>query len=128
MAEALGFDRTSIAELAVVVSELVSNVLKYGVRGTLELQVVTREPHGLGIEIVARDEGPPISDFALALLDGHTDLGPIAPESLRARRGLGAGLGAVLRLTDELRHQPEAQAKSIIALRFRTRPKRARSP
>ena len=127
-AEALGFDAVACAELVIVVSELASNILKYGVAGEIVLSVVHDEALGAALCIEARDIGPPIADFERALRDGWTDTGPIDPAALFRRRGLAAGLGAVARLTDQLRHEPAAQGKAIVALRFVRRPHGRRSP
>jgi anti-sigma regulatory factor (Ser/Thr protein kinase) len=126
LASAAGFTRQDGHELAIVVSELVSNILKYGVRGSIELEQLTgRDP---ALEIVARDEGPPFHDLSLALRDGWNDRGPIDPASLLKRGGIGTGLGAIVRMTDSFRVEPLARGKAIHVVRFRTRPRRARQP
>jgi len=118
-----GFTRHDGEELAIVVSELISNILKYGVRGSLQLQVLT-DPKP-GIQIIARDEGPPFHDLQLALRDGFNDRGPIDPASLMKRGGLGLGLGAVVRMTDSFRVEQLPAGKEIHVVRFIARPRRA---
>ena len=120
LAARLGFAPTVGHELALVVSELCTNILKYGIRGSIDLRSIRDPAHGVGIEVVARDEGPPFHDFALALLDGHDDQGPVDASTLMARGGLASGLGAVRRLTDVLLVEPESAGKRVIARRFRT--------
>jgi anti-sigma regulatory factor (Ser/Thr protein kinase) len=120
----LGFGRTDCQELAIVVSELTSNILKYGVRGSIDLAAVEDTAIGAGIAIVARDVGPPFRNVELALKDGYDDCGPIDPGSLLRRGGLGAGLGAVLRLTDSFEVAYEAGAKAIRVVRYLQRPRR----
>src|ERR1041384_4748252 len=102
LASELGFQRRERAELQIGVSELCSNIVKYGVHGSLELEPHTDASYGAGIAIVARDVGPAFRDFKLALQDGYDDQGPIDPGVLMKRGGLGIGLGAVRRLTDVL--------------------------
>src|SRR3954469_24594532 len=77
LAAELGFQRRERAELLIVVSELCTNIVKYGVRGSLELDPHIDAIHGSGIAIVAHDVGPAFRDFTLALQDGYDDQGPI---------------------------------------------------
>jgi serine/threonine-protein kinase RsbT len=119
-----GFLRSDCQELAIVVSELTSNILKYGVRGSIAIDVTEDRAHGCGIIVVARDEGPPFHDLDLALRDGYNDRGPIDPATMLKRGGLGTGLGAVVRLTDAFELRTLATGKAIHVVRFRTRPKR----
>jgi serine/threonine-protein kinase RsbT len=127
LARSMGFHETAIAELVIVVSELASNILKYAGSGEIALSRVERVPGGTALEITARDAGPPIADFATALRDGWTDRAPIDPAVLLRRPGLGAGLGAVARLTDELSYVAEPTGKAIICLRYLKRPPSARA-
>jgi serine/threonine-protein kinase RsbT len=118
----LGFSRTGSQELEIVVSELCSNIVKYGVRGSLQLSRCADATGRAGLEIVAHDVGPPFHDLELALQDGYDDRGPIDPGTLLTRRGLGTGLGAVLRLSDSLEVLPEPGGKRIVVRRFLVRP------
>lgn len=119
-----GFTRGDCQELAIVVSELTSNILKYGVRGSITIDVTEGGQHGCGIAVVAQDEGPPFHSLELALRDGYDDRGPIDPAKLLTRGGLGTGLGAVVRLTDAFEVRARSTGKSIHVIRYRARPKR----
>lgn len=123
LARAGGFTRHDGQELAIVISELVSNILKYGVRGCIELQSVAHPQ--AAIQIVARDEGPQFYDLELALRDGYNDRGPIDPATLLKRGGIGTGLGAIVRMTDSFRVEALPQGKAIHVARLRQRPRRA---
>ncbi len=114
----LGFNRGDCQELAIVVSELTSNILKYGVRGSIVVDGMLDARYGAGIVVVARDQGPPFHDLQLALRDGYDDRGPIDPATLLKRGGLGTGLGAVVRLTDAFELQVLPQGKAIQVVRY----------
>jgi anti-sigma regulatory factor (Ser/Thr protein kinase) len=127
-AAAIGFGRTIQGELTIVVSELASNILKYGVRGEIVFRRITDESNRPGIEIAASDVGPPINDFESALRDGWTDGAPIEPSKLLRRRGIGAGLGAVVRLTDRVSYERTPHGKLITARRIVRRMASLRPP
>jgi serine/threonine-protein kinase RsbT len=121
---ALGFSRADCHELAIVVSELTSNILKYGIRGSLRFERVESPEHGLGVLVVARDMGPPFRNLPMALRDGYDDQGPIDPGTVLKRGGIGAGLGAVLRMTDSFQIcDSTPQGKEIRVVRHLKRPR-----
>ena len=127
VAQELGFQRRERAELLIVVSELCTNIVKYGVHGSLELERVVDATYGVGIAIIAHDVGPAFRDFTMALQDGCDDQGPIDPGMLMKRGGLGIGLGAVRRLTDSLCVDYTSGGKSIRVVRYLKRPPRRSS-
>src|ERR671922_1457390 len=90
MAQAIGFDETASAEVALVVSELGANLLRHTKGGTLTLTPLVDGRH-VGMQVISQDRGPGIADVERALRDGFSTAG-----------GLGYGLGAVNRLMDEL--------------------------
>jgi serine/threonine-protein kinase RsbT len=101
LAKRLGFDDTDVWEICIAASELVTNVLKYAGRGTLTLTVLPGEAPAL--EIVVEDDGPGIQDIAVAVRDGVSEGRTVLERpDPRTRRGLGAGLGAVQRLMDDV--------------------------
>lgn len=118
MAGSIGFGTRESAELAIVASELGSNILKYGTHGTLELIALSgTEGAGRGLALVARDFGPQFHDLEMAVQDGCDDHGPIDPILLLSRKGIGGGLGAVLRLTHSFSVRPLADGKEITVRR-----------
>jgi anti-sigma regulatory factor (Ser/Thr protein kinase) len=85
LAEQLGFDAAAAGHVAVVVTEIGTNILKHGGGGEIMLHAVRRgEVHG--IEIVGLDRGKGIADLARSFRDGYSTAG--SP---------GTGLGAIRR-------------------------------
>lgn len=115
----VGFPSREATELAIVTSELGSNILKYGGYGSLVLKALEpRDSTGGGIAIIARDHGPQFHDLATALQDGCDDRGPLDPLQLLSRKGIGGGLGAVVRLTHTFAVHPLPDGKEIVVERY----------
>ena len=89
LAAQCGLSSTDLAVVATAISELARNIVRYAVRGEVILRRVDNGTKR-GIEVVATDDGPGISDVPLALQDGYSTSG-----------GLGLGLPGVRRLMDE---------------------------
>jgi serine/threonine-protein kinase RsbT len=89
LAKNAGFGETPSRMIATAVSELARNILKYARTGEIRVQRVSGR-RGVGIELVARDEGPGIEDTDAAMSD-HFSTG----------RTLGLGLPGVRRLMDD---------------------------
>jgi anti-sigma regulatory factor (Ser/Thr protein kinase) len=107
------------AEVAIVVSELATNIAKHGIRGEIKLILDDDVPPRGEMTVIARDIGPPIRDLAVAMTDGCDDRGPIDPSLLLSRGGLGTGLGAILRFSDRFEYQDLEEGKEIRARFFR---------
>lgn len=123
----LGFGSEVVEELVVIVSELVSNILKYGKRGRIELSRIDPED-GVGIVIVAEDESPPF-DLLGSMRDGYDAKGKLDPALVFGRGGIGAGLGAVFRLSDRVEQVPtESGGKRIVVRRLVSRARRGSRP
>lgn len=116
-AASLGFTPTACAELVIVVSELASNILKYGVRGKIEVMSVEDEARGPGIRIVASDETGPF-DLEMAIPDGNDAKGKLDPIRLYGRGGIGAGLGAIVRFSDAMEMVPCGTGKRLVVTRY----------
>lgn len=81
------FDEAEAGRVAIVATELATNLLKHG-RGGQILVGPFDDATGRGVEVVAIDKGPGIVHLAESLRDGHSTAG--TP---------GTGLGAVIRQT-----------------------------
>jgi anti-sigma regulatory factor (Ser/Thr protein kinase) len=125
-AQELGFPPKDVAELVIVVSELASNILKYAGEGAIAVAATDDPRHGSGVHIAAFDAGPAFHDLSMALRDGYGDRGPILPERMFGRKGIGGGLGAVVRFTDSFECDQQPAGKRIGVVRFRRRPRRSK--
>lgn len=118
VAQGLGFEPRAIQELAIVVSELASNILKHAGRGWIRFSAPSDPVRGRVLRIEAGDNGPPFRDFAMAQLDGYDDRGKVDPFTIRNRRGIAMGLGAVQRFSHEVRCISEGTGKIIEVIRY----------
>ncbi len=117
-AVAAGFQARGQVELAIVATELCTNILRHAGTGELRVRVVDDPVEGVGVELIARDAGRPIRDLAVAMTDGCDDGGPISPDRLIGRQGLGTGLGAVARMTHLFEYRALPQGKEIRVVRY----------
>ncbi len=118
LAAIAGLSSRRAMEVAIVVSELASNIVKHGVEGEIRIfWSPDSPPHG-ELVVEAHDVGPPIRDLQLAMTDGYDDQGPIDPALLLRRGGLGTGLGAIARLADQVEHR-EVEGGKVVTARFR---------
>jgi anti-sigma regulatory factor (Ser/Thr protein kinase) len=85
MAARQGFGDADSGRVALVATELATNILKHGKGGEILIGVFG-EGSDSGIELVALDKGPGISNLAASLADGYSTAGTS-----------GKGLGAVVR-------------------------------
>src|SRR5262245_38909008 len=83
----IGFEREVIEEIVLVVSQLPSNILKYGRRGSNSLSRIDAEQGPPGICIVARDETAPF-DLMASLRDGYDATGKLDPALIYGRHGI----------------------------------------
>jgi serine/threonine-protein kinase RsbT len=86
---AQGFSLVDQTKVVTAASELARNTIEYGGGGEVELLELTNGTRK-GLRLTFSDQGPGISDIALALKDGYT-----------SGHGLGLGLGGAKRLSNE---------------------------
>lgn len=107
MAQAMGFSRARAYSLATAVSELASNLCFHATSGGI-LRLHPKKKDGReGIEVIAEDDGPGISDLENALSDGYSTNG-----------GLGSGLPGARRLMDEFEIESKPGCGTRIAARI----------
>jgi anti-sigma regulatory factor (Ser/Thr protein kinase) len=88
-AKGIGFPSETLAELDIVVQEIGTNAVRYATDGAI-LHIGTQTDHDDVLELIYMDRGPGIHDIDRVVRDGVSTSG-----------GLGAGIGAIRRLTDE---------------------------
>ncbi|MGE5138948.1 MAG: SpoIIE family protein phosphatase [Rudaea sp.] len=85
IAQRQGFGEVDSGRVALVATELATNILKHGNGGEM-LVGVYGEGADCGIELIALDKGPGMSNVTASLADGHSTAGTA-----------GKGLGAIVR-------------------------------
>jgi anti-sigma regulatory factor (Ser/Thr protein kinase) len=107
-ADSLGFSPNECEELALVITELATNLLKHATGGGLRLSRIEASGR-VGVEIESDDTGPGIPDLEQAITDGYSTAG-----------SLGTGLGTVNRLVDELAacSRPEPGGLRLVCQRW----------
>jgi len=97
LAGQLGFDDVKTGEVAILVSELVTNVLKHaGGKGRIMICQLHDEENRKAIEIWCCDNGNGIPDVEKAMHDGFTN-----------KQTLGIGLGTIRRFSDIFEINPK---------------------
>lgn len=94
----LGFSRTDATFVATAISEIARNITVHAGQG----EVIFRELHEddrTGLAVIARDDGPGISDVPAVMREDYRSIG-----------GLGMGIWGATRLMDEL-HVESAPGK-----------------
>ena len=104
MGAGLGFSSTDLTLLATAISEVARNITTYAGEGEVTLRVLDQDGRR-GIEVLASDEGPGISDVELAMRDGYT-----------TGNGLGLGLPGTRRLVDDFELQTTPGAGTTVRL------------
>jgi serine/threonine-protein kinase RsbT len=105
-AMALGFGQPGTEMIALVVTELANNLVRYALAGEILLSTV-QGPRGAGLQVESRDRGPGIDDLERAMLDGYSTGG-----------GLGSGLPGVRRLMDEFEIDSGPGGTTIVARKW----------
>lgn len=105
LAASCGFDEVQAGRLALVVTELATNLLRHAVKGRL---LLAARPDRREVEVLSIDEGPGIADVARSLDDGFSTGG--TP---------GTGLGAVRRLAQDFDLHSTVPGGTVVVARLR---------
>ena len=89
LARASGFDEAATGRIALVATEMATNLLKHAEAGEIVIDKFS-DRDGAGVELLSLDKGPGIADLGRALADGFSTAG-----------SAGNGLGAVRRQSDQ---------------------------
>ena len=111
----LSFDATVAGNVALAVTEAVTNIVKHVGHGRLVLRSL--ESNGIGgVEVLALDRGAGIANLGTSLRDGHSTAG-----------SMGTGLGALSRLGGELQIYSQDGHGTALRLEFwaSSRPRRS---
>ncbi|WP_346864271.1 ATP-binding SpoIIE family protein phosphatase [uncultured Draconibacterium sp.] len=97
LAKQLGFDEVKTGEIAIMVTELVTNVIKHGGgKGKILVCEVKTDDQQKAIEVWCCDSGNGIPDLEKAIKDGYSD-----------KVSLGIGLGSIRRFSDIFELNPK---------------------
>ncbi|MBB3226497.1 anti-sigma regulatory factor (Ser/Thr protein kinase) [Luteibacter sp. Sphag1AF] len=102
LAEGAGFDETDAGRVALVATELASNLLKHGRHGAVYLRCVPGRD-AVGVEILAVDRGPGF------------DLAQCLPDGVSSRGTQGIGLGSVMRQAQVFDHYSDERGSVLLA-------------
>lgn len=106
-AQGQGFDAELAGRVALIATEMASNIAKHGADGEL-LVTSFDDAAGKGVELLACDKGPGITDVARSLEDGYSTVG--TP---------GTGLGAIRRQADLFDIFSRPGAGTVVMARIR---------
>ena len=101
----LGLGNITQCMVATAVSELATNIHRYADRGFISMRIINTGSRQ-GIEVIAEDNGPGISDLQSALSDNFSTSG-----------SLGVGLPGTRRLMDEFEIENKAGKGTLVTIR-----------
>jgi anti-sigma regulatory factor (Ser/Thr protein kinase) len=106
LAHRKGFSQDVAARIALVTTELATNLLKHAGEGLVAINEFV-DADGSGIELIALDKGPGMADVARCLVDGFSTAG-----------SSGTGLGAVTRVSDSYAIYSRPGIGTVVMARF----------
>ena len=108
LARAEGLDESLSGNLALVSTEICTNLLKHARGGEVFLTPLS-DRNASGVEILAIDRGPGMADLAQCLADGYS-----------SGASPGTGLGAISRLSQEFDIYTERDKGTVMVSQIRT--------
>jgi len=111
LARSIGMGKAQVADVAIAISELASNLVKHKVReGKITIREI-RAGEKKGIEVVSSDLGPGIDNIDQAMTDSYS-----------TAASLGIGLPAVNRLMDEFQIRSNIGEGTLVTTRKWVKP------
>lgn len=110
-----GFDEEAGGRVAIVATELSTNLVKHGTGGQILVGIVEDEQGGPAIEVIAIDKGGGIADLESALRDGVSTAGTA-----------GAGLGAIKRQSNCFEIFSQSGRGTVLVARLYAKPENAK--
>jgi anti-sigma regulatory factor (Ser/Thr protein kinase) len=108
LADKLGIESRRHGEIALVTTELATNLVKHAKEGHILAQGLEQSQSGLaGLRVLGIDKGPGIADITRALSDGHSTAG-----------SMGTGLGAIRRISDRFEIYSMPGMGTVVAAEF----------
>lgn len=107
MANEEGLDDSSKANVSLVATEICTNIIKHARRGEIFLSALA-EHSDAGVEILAVDRGPGMSDVETCLADGYS-----------STNTSGTGLGAIMRRSSEFDVFSQRDKGTVMVARIR---------
>ena len=104
LAAEAGFDEINQHLIATAASELATNIVKYAKEGEVILKIVQKDRQ-LGIQIIARDDGPGIKNIEKVMQDNFST----------SKDSLGLGLPSVQRIMDEFKIESRPGHGTIVS-------------
>ena len=104
LAAEAGFDEINQHLIATAASELATNIVKYAKEGEITLKIIQRARQ-LGIQIIARDDGPGIKNIEKVMQDNFSS----------SKDSLGLGLPSVRRIMDEFKIESRPGHGTIVS-------------
>jgi anti-sigma regulatory factor (Ser/Thr protein kinase) len=108
LSEDCGFSTTERGKIALIVTELGTNLVKHGTNGRVFMRILT-QGQGAEFEILAVDSGPGMADPARYFQDGQSTTGTS-----------GTGLGAITRMASEWDFHSTMGKGTVFLARVRT--------
>ena len=116
MARAEGFDDEDAARVALLATELSTNICKHAGSGQVVIGHFD-DCDGRGVELLAIDRGKGIADVGKSLVDGYSTAG-----------GMGSGLGTLQRMADVFALFSRPGLGTAVLVRIRPRGTKASTP
>lgn len=111
LVQSAGFSVKKIAEIDIIVSEILTNLVKHAGGGMLLAKVTANIDQQQQLELISLDKGPGMTDVTRMMNDG-----------ISTTKTLGGGLGALKRLSDDCQIYSQKSWGTVILIRVLSKP------